>query len=210
MPVGVENLPERVYSLDVSVTGNFMVVATASRHIIEYDVGGAKLPQEMSRSLSPSDFETRIVKTIPTNSGTGKFGKHLFNYVVGSVDGYVYFVPMKRNWLSSAHEIARFSPRKDKVNRFSVNAVAFHRPTGSMVTGLANGELKFWDVQKAKAIKHAQMLDNAVACAEFNSSGGLLAYASSYDWSKGVAHYSPGAANEIFIQKTPDTVMMAS
>lgn len=86
-PVGVIDMPERVYDLDVR--GNLMVVITAGRHIVTYNVGGST-PVEHSRKESPLKFQSRCVSCFPDQTG----------FAIGSIEGrvgiqYVQKVPNK-------------------------------------------------------------------------------------------------------------------
>ena len=74
-PVASLDMPERVYDLDVR--DNLMVVATANRQIICYDVSGT--PQEHSRKESPLKFQSRSISCFPDSTG----------FAVGSIEGRV-------------------------------------------------------------------------------------------------------------------------
>jgi mRNA export factor len=51
-------------------------------------------------------------------------------------------------------------------------------------------------------LKGFNPIQRPIPCANFNASGSLFAYASSYDWSKGSQSHAPGTPNEIFIHYT--------
>ena len=74
-PAGVLDLPERCYSLDVR--GNLMVVATAGRHILSYNV--AAQPVLHGQKESPLKFQSRCIAAFPDMTG----------FAVGSIEGRV-------------------------------------------------------------------------------------------------------------------------
>jgi mRNA export factor len=176
----VLELPERVYDLDVR--GNLLVVATAGRHIIAYDV--SRQPREHSRKESPLKFQSRCISCFP--EGTG--------YAVGSIEGrvgiqYVQKVPGKENFAFKCH-------RQD-TNVFSVNAIAFQHEFATFATVGSDGVVNFWDKDDKQRLKGFNPVNRTIPCATFNQQGNLFTYASSYDWSKGSLHVQP--SNEIFI-----------
>ena len=127
-PAGTLELPERVYDLDVR--GNLMVVATAGRHILTYEVSGQ--PREHSRKESPLKYQSRCVSCFPDMTG----------YAVGSIEGrvgiqYVQKLPTKDHFAFKCH-------RQD-ANVYSVNAIAFHNQFGTFATVGSDGVVNFWD-----------------------------------------------------------------
>lgn len=179
-PVGVLDMPERVYSLDVR--DNLLVVATSGRHIITYDVSGQ--PREHSRKESPLKFQSRCVSVFP--DGTG--------YAVGGIEGrvgiqYVQKVAGKDNFAFKCH--------RQEANAYSVNAIAFQQQFGTFATVGSDGVVNFWDKDNKQRLKGFNPITRTIPCCGFNAQGNLFAYASSYDWSKGCMHVQPG--NEIFI-----------
>ena len=127
-PAGTLDMPERVYDLDVR--GNLMVVATAGRHIITYDVSGQ--PREHSRKESPLKYQSRCISCFPDCTG----------FAVGSIEGrvgiqYVQKLPSKDHFAFKCH-------RQDS-NVYSVNAIAFHNQFGTFATVGSDGVVNFWD-----------------------------------------------------------------
>ena len=127
-PAGVLDMPERVYSLDC--VGNLLVVATAGRQIITYDVTGQ--PREHSRKDSPLKFQSRCISVFPDQTG----------YAVGSIEGrvgiqYVQKVPGRDHFAFKCH-------RQDS-NVYSVNAIAFQKTFGTFATVGSDGVVNFWD-----------------------------------------------------------------
>lgn len=128
-PVGVIDMPERVYGLDVR--GNLMAVITAGRHMITYNVAGAQ-PQEFSRKESPLKYQSRCVACFPDQMG----------YAIGGIEGrvgieYVQKIPNKDRFAFKCH-------RQDS-NVYSVNAIAFQNHFGTFATVGSDGVVNFWD-----------------------------------------------------------------
>jgi len=187
-PAGVLDMPERIYAMDVRNT--LLVVATAGRHLIMYDVSGAQ-PREHQRKESPLKYQSRCVTCFPDASG----------YAVGSIEGrvgiqYIQKTPNRDSFAFKCH-------RQDS-GVYSVNAIAFQQRFGTFATVGADGVVNFWDKENRQRLKAFAAINRTISCAEFNSPGNLFAYASSYDWSKGSSVYAPGTANEIYIHYTPD------
>lgn len=127
-PAGTLDLPERVYALDTK--GSLLVVATANRQIITYDV--TSTPREYSRKESPLKFQSRCISCFPDCTG----------YAVGSIEGrvgiqYVQKVPGRDHFAFKCH--------RQESNVYSVNAIAFQRQFGTFATVGSDGVVNFWD-----------------------------------------------------------------
>lgn len=179
-PAGVFELPERVYAMDVRE--NLLVVATAGRHVMIYDV--TSQPKEFARKESPLKFQTRCIACFPDSTG----------FAIGSIEGrvgihYIHKVAGKDSFAFKCH-------RQDN-NVFSVNAICFHNQFGTFATCGSDGVINFWDKDNKQRLKGFNAIQRTISAASFNQQGNLFAYASSYDWSKGSMHVQPG--NEIFL-----------
>jgi mRNA export factor len=223
-PVGELVMPDRVYDLDVR--GSLMVVATANRQVVIYDVSGAQ-PHEHSRKESPLKYNTRCVSCFPDQTG----------FAIGSIEGrvgiqYVQKVGNKDHFAFKCH--------RNENNVYSVNGIAFQQQFGTFATVGSDGVVTFWDkvgetteefwtisssVQwdvnffsalliyvycflfpkdNKQRLKAFNPIQQTIPCAAFNAHGNLFAYASSYDWSKGSSFYAPGTPNEIYIHPTAE------
>jgi mRNA export factor len=185
-PVGVLELPERVCDLDVQ--GSLMVVATAGRLILTYNVGGPT-PVEHSRKESPLKFQTRSVACFPDQTG----------YAVGGIEGrvgiqYVQKLPNKDHFAFKCH--------RQENNAYAVNCLAFQKEFGTFATVGSDGVVNFWDKDNKQRLKGFPPIQRPIPCAAFSAQGHLLAYASSYDWGRGSQYHQPGTPNEIFIHYT--------
>jgi len=186
-PVGTLQLPEKCYDLDVR--DSLMVVATAGRQIISYNVQGQ--PQEHSRKESQLKFQSRCVAAFPDTTG----------YAVGSIEGrvgiqYVTKVPGKEAFAFKCH-------RQDS-NVYPVNNICFHKGYGTFATVGGDGIVNFWDKDNKQRLKGFPAIHRTITCANFSAQGNMFAYSSSYDWSKGSSHYAPGTPNEIWIHPVLD------
>ena len=182
-PVGVLDMPNRVYAMDAAGTSPWLVVGTADRQVISYDVAQGQ-PRETLRKESPLKYQTRCLSVFP--DGTG--------YAIGSIEGrvgiqYLQKVPGKDSFAFKCH-------RQDS-NVYPVNGIAFHKPFGTFATVGSDGVVNFWDKDQKQRLKGFPALERTISCATFHPAGNLFAYASSYDWSKGSGHVQPG--NEIYI-----------
>lgn len=186
-PVGSIDLPDRCY--DLSVRGNIMAVACASRHILVYDI--TNQPVERIRRESPLKYQTRCISCFPDMTG----------FAVGSIEGrvgiqYVNKAQEKNNFAFKCH-------RENNTNVYAVNSISFN-PIGTFATCGADGVISFWDKDNKQKLKNFSSKGKPISCSSFNAQGNLFAYGSSYDWSKGSSFYSPNTpnANEIFIHLT--------
>lgn len=74
-PLATVQLPERCYSLDAA--GELMVVATAERHVLVFNLANPTTP--FSTLYSPLKWQTRVVSCFPNGSG----------FAIGSIEGRV-------------------------------------------------------------------------------------------------------------------------
>ena len=181
-PVRVVDLPERVYAMDVCE--DLLVVATANRHILAYNMTGGML-REQYRKESSLKYQTRCITAFPDRKG----------FAVGAIDGRVgidYFteVPGRASFDFRCH--------RQGVNAYAVNGICFHK-LGTFATYGSDGAVKFWDKDKKDRLKVFPTIGRPISCASFNANGSLFAYASSYDWSKGSTHHTPQTPDEIYI-----------
>lgn len=186
-PVGQLQLPERCYSMDVK--GNLMVVATAGRKVLVYDV--QQQPRQHLVKDSPLKYQTRSVSCFPDMSG----------FAIGSIEGRVGIQYHNKAQEKScfAFKCHRKENGKDS-DVYPVNAICFH-PLGTFATAGGDGVVSFWDKNNKSRLKVFAPVEQSISCANFNSQGNMFAYASSYDWGKGSTHYAPGTPNDIFIHR---------
>ncbi len=160
-----------------------MVVATADKHVLVYDVSGT--PKEYARKVSPLKYQTRCVRCFPDMTG----------FAIGSIEGRV---GIQYNNKAQENKQFSFKCHRKESDVYAVNAIAFH-PVGKFATVGSDGVVTFWDKDNKQKLKGFPPVGNTIPCANFNAQGNLFAYAKSYDWSKGSGHYAQGSPNEIAI-----------
>ncbi|RHY23638.1 hypothetical protein DYB32_009108 [Aphanomyces invadans] len=71
--------------------------------------------------------------------------------------------------------------------------------SGRIATTGADGSYAFWDKDARKLLTNFAKIPNyqGISAGKFNKTGEIFAYATSYDWHKGVEHYNPQARNVI-------------
>mmetsp|Transcript_16540 Transcript_16540/g.18374 ORF Transcript_16540/g.18374 Transcript_16540/m.18374 type:complete len:354 (+) Transcript_16540:112-1173(+) len=187
-PVGVLDMPDRIHSMDA--IDNLLVVACANRQIISYDVSGQ--PREHSRKESPLKFQSRCITCFPDRTG----------FALGSIEGRVaiqYLQKVQNKDLSFA-----FKCHRQESNVYAVNDICFNKQFGTFATVGADGVVNFWDKDNKQRLKSFPQIEKSIACANWNAQGNILAYASSYDWSKGSSFHTPTTPDEIFLHYTPE------
>ena len=121
-PAGVLELPERVYGMDVR--DSLLVVGTANRQILVYDVQGQ--PREHMRKESPLKYQTRCIQCFADTTG----------YAVGSIEGRVGIQYVTK---VSGKESFAFKCHRQDSSVYAVNAIAFHNHFGTFATVGADG-----------------------------------------------------------------------
>lgn len=188
-PVGVVNLPERCYSMDIN--GDLLVVATAERNICIINLNN---PMQIFKNIpSPLKWQTRVVSCF--HDGTG--------FAVGSIEGRCGL-----HWIEEKQPSQNFAFRchRDNSNNASaVNSISFHPQYGTFTTAGSDGCINFWDKSSKQRLDIISNLGEAVSCTAFSRTGNYFAYAISYDWSKGHEYYKPDGKNAIMIHPVADS-----
>ena len=217
--IATVDVGERVYSMDAR--HSLMVVGTADRvngnppqrerKIHLFDIINS--PQQVQKEEpSPLMFQTRAIAVFPNQTG----------YLVGSIEGRVAvqnfegMVPNQQSYTFKCHRRTMTKDHKpvtttdkrasaqagnyDEVH--AVNVIKFH-PSGTFVTGGADGVYIFWDKDaKARLTKPSEPCGHSISAGAFSSSGQLFAYAVSDDWSQGHAHHDhTKATNTIYLHR---------
>ncbi|KAJ1750315.1 RNA export factor gle2 [Coemansia sp. RSA 990] len=172
-PIGTVNLPERAYAMDCN--NPLLVVATAERHVLVFDMANPTTPFETIES--PLKWQTRTVSCFTKKDG----------YAIGSIEGRVaiqYVDPkMKdKNFSFRCHRDDSV-PMKNTV--YSVNSISTHPVYNTIATASNDGSFIIWDKDAKQRIKPYSKLGNPITTAAFNGDGKLYAYAFGYDWAQG-------------------------
>ncbi|KAJ3416475.1 hypothetical protein HDV05_001633, partial [Chytridiales sp. JEL 0842] len=186
-PAFTLQLPERCYSMDAAFP--LLVVATADRHVMIYNLNNPSTP--FRQIQSPLKWQTRVVSCFPNAAG----------FAIGSIEGRVgiQYVDDKQSSMNFS-----FKCHRDDKNVFAVNDIAFHPTYGTFSTAGADGTFNFWDKDSKQRLKQFNNVGSQISATAFNRNGTIFAYAASYDWSKGHEHNNPSAGNKIFLHATKD------
>ncbi|KAF0693813.1 hypothetical protein As57867_015196, partial [Aphanomyces stellatus] len=183
-PQATVQLSDRCYALDV--TYPLMVVATADKQIHCFDL---KMPSKIYTTLKSSlKYQTRCIAAFPDASG----------FAIGSIEGRVSIQHVDdkirdRDFVFKAH--------RDNTNNavYPVSSISFHQTSGRLATTGADGSYTFWDKDARKLLTNFAKLPNyqGITVGKFNKMGDIFAYATSYDWHKGVEGYNPQGRNVV-------------
>lgn len=180
---------ERVYTMDSK--DKLLVAGTADRfiHIINLDK-----PTEFYKNLqSPLKWQTRVVSCFADATG----------FAVGSIEGrcaiqYVEQKDESSNFSFKCHRHTPTSP-SNVSNVYSVNDISFHPQHGTFSTAGSDGTFNFWDKDAKHRLKGYPEVGGSISSTAFNRSGGIFAYAVSYDWSKGYSMNTPQLPNRVML-----------
>eukprot|EP00300_Choanocystis_sp_HF-7_P013902 c18496_g1_i2.p1 GENE.c18496_g1_i2~~c18496_g1_i2.p1 ORF type:complete len:361 (+),score=74.25 c18496_g1_i2:131-1084(+) len=189
-------LPERVYAMDC--VHPLLVVGTANRHIVTYNLTNPSVVFKMAES--PLRYQTRCVTCFPE-----KFDENNMGYAVGSIEGRVGINFIRDD--SGKRSFAFKCHRSATDVTFAVNDITFNPRTGTFVTVGSDGAFNSWDKEARQRLKSGKALPQPITTCHYNSDGNLLAYAGSYDWSKGIDNYNRSIPPAIFVRRPPASDM---
>ncbi|KAJ1500620.1 hypothetical protein HMI56_003717 [Coelomomyces lativittatus] len=190
--VGTVHLGERVYTMDT--LGPYLMCGLADRKI---QVMHLSNPNVIYKSMeSPLKWQIRVIQCFLTPG----------SMAIGSLDGRIAIHNVEEN---AKQNNFTFKCHRDDAcpqNVYSVNDVAVHPKYGTFGTCGSDGVIHFWDKEARTRLKTFQHAGKGVPipCISFNRTGTMLAYAVSYDWSRGHEHYNLGAPNLIKIHLVND------
>lgn len=69
---------------------------------------------------------------------------------------------------------------------YAVNCIAFNSAHGTFATGGSDSSVIFWDRFAKQCLKTFTGLDGPVTAVDFKQDGSLFAYATGYDWARGI------------------------
>ncbi|XP_049850995.1 uncharacterized protein LOC126324530 [Schistocerca gregaria] len=178
--VGCYQQPERVYAMDL--TGNYIIVGTAARHVWIWDLRHMNEP--VQRRESSLKYQTRCVRAFPDGDG----------YVLSSTEGRVameYIDP------SSEVQAKKYIFKCHRVNidgidyAYPVNTIAYHPIQGTFATGGGDGHVCIWDGKHKKRLAQLRKYPISISSVDFSSDGAYLAIASSYTFEEGEKDHPP-------------------
>ncbi|ORZ41361.1 WD40 repeat-like protein [Catenaria anguillulae PL171] len=182
-PVGSVQLTERVYAMD-SVK-QLLVVGTADRKIHIINLAN---PNSIFKTIdSPLKYQTRVITVFPS----------MTCFAIGSVEGrcaihYLDEKDSKDNFSFKCHRDTANPPTV-----YMVNDIQVHQGYGTFGTTGSDGAIHFWDKDARTRLKMFNQagMGQPIPCMALNKQGNLLAYAVSYDWSKG-HEYAPAPGQQ--------------
>lgn len=174
LSVGVS---ERIYAMDCK--GDYVVVGTADKQISVLDI---RQKIKMAEYKSPLNYQTRCVSIFEDNTG----------FAVGCIEGRVaieYYneIAAKKNPVKPAGgQNFVFKCHRDKQDIYAVNAIHFHN-YNTFITAGSDGVMATWDKDSRSRLANfdAYLKRVPIVDVKFSANGAYMAYALSYDWSKG-------------------------
>uniref|UniRef100_A0A6U4SK10 Mitotic checkpoint protein n=1 Tax=Hemiselmis andersenii TaxID=464988 RepID=A0A6U4SK10_HEMAN len=175
------SLPDKVFTL--AVCQNRVVVGTANRHVLIYDV--RKLGEPEQERESSLKFQTRCIRCFPNGLG----------YALSSIEGRVameYFAPDAASQAKKyAFKCHRAQDEKGVDTVYPVNALSFHPTYGTFATGGCDGKVIMWDGENKKRLQAPWAYPSSIAALAFSPTGAILAVASSYTFEEGEKDHPP-------------------
>jgi mRNA export factor len=188
-PVATLQLPERAYTMDMKYP--LLVVGCAERHVLVYNLQNIQSnPAPYKSGQTALKMQTRTIACFPDKTG----------YAVGSIEGrcsIAYIEDASKNFAFKCH-------RTDK-DIFAVNSIDFHPTMGTFVTAGGDGTFVFWDKENRQRLKQSNSCNYPITSVKFNPTGDLLAYAVSYDWSRGHEANNPNYPKQILLHKVQES-----
>ncbi|EDO18047.1 hypothetical protein Kpol_1045p33 [Vanderwaltozyma polyspora DSM 70294] len=198
-PISTVMMPDRVYAMDSKQ--QLLVVGTAERNIVVINLTN---PTTIFKTVqSPLKMQTRTVACY--NSGDG--------YAIGSVEGRIairYVDEEQQRKLGFSFKCHRQTKTNRSVGSssqasvYAVNSISFHPGYGTFVSAGSDGSFHFWDKNQRHRLKGYPAQNGSIPICNFNRQGSLLAYAISYDWSRGYTGNRQDYPNVIRIHPTTD------
>jgi len=189
---------ERVYASDVVYPMAVSVLAGKKIKILNLE----NQPTVFNTMDSPLKYQLRDVSIFKKDDRPFGFG-------VCSIEGRAAIEPADSSPANVKYKFTFKCHRTPTTNSdlpgkphdiYSVNAIKFHPVYGTLATVGSDGKFCFWDKDARTKLKGSEQLDNTITCCDFNNTGSLFAYASSYDWSKGHEFHNPQQKNYIFVK----------
>lgn len=193
--VGSYTQPDKVYTMSATSTGK-LIVGTAGRHVWIWDLRNMDAVEQ--RRESNLKYQTRCIKASPNGEA----------YILTSIEGRVALEYVDPSPAAQDKKFA-FKCHRLKVDGqdtiFPVNTVDFHPVYHTFATGGCDGIVNVWDGNNRKRICQFHRYPSSIASCSFNSTGTLLAIASSYTYEEGEKDHPTDA---IFIRRTADVEVM--
>jgi mRNA export factor len=208
MPALSLNVGKKVYSM--SLTYPLLVIGLDNRQVIYFNLnklGGMDFKPEATFE-SHLRYQTRKVATFLPD-GTG--------YAIGSIEGRVAIKHIDLNKIPQIDENTKQMTAPDdfafRCHRmgdnmsevYPLNDIAFNPAYGTFCTAGGDGSWIIWDKDSRSRLKLGYHQNRAPMTAiDYSANGDLLAYASGYDWAKGI-NYDGSFPTKLNIHYCPDS-----
>jgi len=164
---GTYNQLDKVYTMDV--VGEVLVVGTAGRKVLVWDLRNMSSPQQ--KRESNLKFQTRCLRVFPDKSG----------FAMSSIEGRVAVefldpVEAQKKYAFKCHRVKENGIE----NIYPVNAISFHKNHNTFATGGSDGFVNIWDGLSKKRLCQFHRYPTSIASLAFAMDGSVLAIASSY------------------------------
>lgn len=188
-PALTVQIPDRCYAMDT--VEDVLVVGCAGQAILAFDMSKPQNP--VYKIESALKMETRCVALFPDKSGLA----------IGSSEGRCslqYFQPNKStDTKDTKNKDFSFKCHRDQMTglAYPVHDIAFHNAYNrtSFITCGGDGTVVFWEKEGRSRLGNLNKTPMAVTHAKFSADGSVLAYATGYDWSKGVDEFEKVKSN---------------
>ena len=207
-PVVTLDLPGKAFSMDTSMDGTKVVVATSGRKNCFIDI---RSPTNVITATDNTDAEEAeaaatkenppLAKSILVRDSSLKyqtrcikfFQPYSYGIAIGSIEGRVAIEYLSDIGISpppsstTPLNTKKYAFKCHRVNDiiYPVNDIVFHPIHGTFATGGADGTVVTWDGNNKKKIANIVKLQNSIACLAYNCNGSELAMASSYTFEEG-------------------------
>lgn len=168
--IGTYIQPDRIYTFDVC--GNTIVVGTAERRVLVWDLKNMSYPQQ--RRESSLKFQTRFIRCFSNKEG----------FVLSSVEGRVaveYLDPspdiQKKKYAFKCHRNKDTATGLEYI--FPVNSISFHSGYNTFATGGSDGFVNIWDGFNKKRLCQFHKYPTSISSLSFSPNDTYLAIASS-------------------------------
>ena len=192
-PIGTYPQPDKIYTLDIR--GNILVVGTAGRRVLVWDLKNMSYAQQ--RRESSLKYQTRCIRCFSNKEG----------FVLSSVEGRVaveYLDPssdvQKKKYAFKCHRNKDTASGMEYI--YPVNAISFHSGYNTFATGGSDGFVNIWDGFHKKRLCQFHKYPTSISSLCFSPDGTFLAIASSYLYeSNDIKDVPP---DSIFVRKVSD------
>ncbi len=202
------NLGNKVYSM--SATHPLLVVGLADRVVSYFNLNKLQTGNFQPDGTFESHlrYQTRRVATFPDNP---------LGYAIGSIEGRVAikFIDLNKapeinpetKSMNTRDDFAFRCHRSGDSNNevYAVNDIAYNPAYGTFCTAGGDGSWIIWDKDSRSRLKQGMTQNKApITAVDYSFNGDLLAYASGYDWAKGIA-YETSFQPKLNIHYCPDS-----